>query len=99
MQTADSLEKSLMLGKIEDSRRRGHQGWPSDHPTPIPKKGSTKRCANHQTIALISHATKAMLKILHARLQHYENQELLDVQAGFREEEQPEIKLPTFTGS
>ena len=40
-----------------------------------------------------------MLKILHARLQHYENQELLDVQAGFREEEQPEIKLPTFTGS
>ena len=40
-----------------------------------------------------------MLKILHARLQHYENQELLDVQAGFREEKQPEIKLPAFTGS
>ena len=37
-----------------------------------------------------------MLKILHARLQHYGNQELLDVQAGFREEEQPEIKLPTI---
>ena len=51
---------------------------------PIPKKGSTKECANHQTIALISHASKVMLKILHARLQHYANQELPDVQAGFR---------------
>ena len=51
---------------------------------PIPKKGSTKECANHQTIALISYASKVMLKILHARLQHYVNQELPDVQAGFR---------------
>ena len=49
---------------------------------PIPKKGSTKECVNHQTIALISHASKVMLKILHARLQHYANQEL--VQVGFR---------------
>ena len=48
---------------------------------PIPKKGSTKECANHQTIALISHASKVMLKILHARLQHYPNP---DVDAGFR---------------
>ena len=46
---------------------------------PIPKKGSTKECANHQTIALISHASKVMLKILHARLRHYTNQELPDV--------------------
>ena len=51
---------------------------------PIPKKGSTKECANHWTIAPISHASKDMLKILHARLQHYVNQELPDVQAGFR---------------
>ena len=50
---------------------------------PIPK-GSTKECANHRTIALISHASKVMLKVLHARLQHYANQELPDVQAGFR---------------
>ena len=50
----------------------------------IPKKGSTKECANHWTVALISHASKIMLKILHARLQHYANQELPDVQAGFR---------------
>ena len=51
---------------------------------PIPKKGSTKECANHWTIALLSHASKVMLKILHARLQHYANQELPDVQAGFK---------------
>ena len=51
---------------------------------PVPKKGSTKVCANHQTVAFISHAGNVMLKILHSRLQHYANQELPDVQAGFR---------------
>ena len=64
------------------------QQWPQDQKrsalTPTPKKGSTKECANHWTVALISHASKVMLKILHAGLQHYANQELLDVQAGFR---------------
>ena len=50
----------------------------------VPKKGSTKECSNHQTIALISHASKIMLKILQARLQHYVNWEFPDVQAGFR---------------
>ena len=49
-----------------------------------PKKGSSKECANHQTVALISHASKFMLKILHSRLQHYVNQEVPDVQAGLR---------------
>ena len=51
---------------------------------PIPKKGSTKECANHQTSEHISHSSKVMLKIFHGRLQHYVNQELPDVQAGFR---------------
>ena len=51
---------------------------------PIPKKGSAKECSNYCTIALISHASKVMLKILQARLQHYVNRELPDVQAGFR---------------
>ena len=51
---------------------------------PIPKKGSTKECANHQTVALISHASNVILKILYARLQHHANQELPNVQAGFR---------------
>src|SRR5574341_1038712 len=48
------------------------------------KKGNAKACSNYRTIALISHASKVMLKILQARLQQYMNRELLDVQAGFR---------------
>ena len=53
---------------------------------PIPKKGNAKECSNYHTVALISHASKVMLKILRARLQQYVNQELpdLEVQAGFR---------------
>ena len=51
---------------------------------PIPKKGNAKECSNYRTIALISHASKVMLKILQARLQQYMNHELPDVQAGFR---------------
>ena len=50
----------------------------------IPKKGTAKECSNYRTIALISHASKVMLKILQARLQQYVNRELPDVQAGFR---------------
>ena len=49
-----------------------------------PKKGNAKKCSNYCTIVLISHASKAMLKILQARLQRYVNYELPDVQAGFR---------------
>ena len=51
---------------------------------PIPEKGNAKECSNYHTIALIAHAKKVMLKILQARLQHYMNCELSDVQAGFR---------------
>ena len=50
---------------------------------PIPKKGNAKECSNYHTIALISHASKVMLKILQARLQQSVNRELPDVQAGF----------------
>ena len=49
-----------------------------------PKKGNAKECSNYSTIALISHASKVMLKILQAKLQQYMNRELSDVQAGFR---------------
>ena len=66
---------------------------------PIPKKGNDKECSNYHTIALISHASKVMLKILQARLQQYMNRELPDVQAGLEKAEEPEIKLPTSTGS
>ena len=51
---------------------------------PIPKKGNAKECLNYRAIALISHASKVMLKILQARLQQYVNRELPDVLAGFR---------------
>ena len=55
--------------------------------------------AQNRTVAFISHTSKVMLKILQARLQQYVNRELPDVQAGFRKAEEPEIKLPTSTGS
>ena len=51
---------------------------------PVPKKGNARECSNYHTIALISHASKVMLKILQVRLQHSMNQELPDVQAEFR---------------
>ena len=64
------------------------QQWPQDWKRSIfisiPKKGGAKECSNYCTIALISHASKVMLRILQARLQQYMNQELSDVQAGFR---------------
>ena len=60
------------------------QGWKRSVFTPIPKKGNAKEYSNHCTIALTSHASKLMLKILQARLQQYVNHELPDVQAGFR---------------
>ena len=64
------------------------QQWPQDWKRsvfiPTPKKGNTKECSNYHTIALISHASKVMLKILQARLQQYVNRDLPDVQAGFR---------------
>ena len=78
------------------------QQWPQDWKKsvliPIPKKGNAKECSNYHTIALISHTSKVMLKILQARLQQYVDCELPDVQAGFKKEE-PEIKLPTSAGS
>ena len=64
------------------------QQWPQDWKRavfiPIPKEGNAKECSNYRAIALISHASKVMLKILQARLQQYVNRELPDVQAGFR---------------
>ena len=64
------------------------QQWPQDWKRavfiPIPNKGNAKECSNYHTIALISRASKVMLKILRARLQQYVNHELPDVQAGFR---------------
>ena len=60
------------------------QNWKRSVFIPIPKKGNTKECSNYSTITLISHASKIMLKILHARLQQYMNQEFPYVQTEFR---------------
>ena len=60
------------------------QDWKQSVFNPIPKKGNAKECSNYCIIALISHASKVMLKILQARLQQYVNHELPDIQAGFR---------------
>ena len=65
----------------------------------ISKKGNAKECSNHNTIVLISHASKVMIKILQARLQQYVNHELLDVQAGFRKGRGARGQIQTSTGS
>ena len=69
-------------------QNRKTQQWPRDWKRsvfiPIPKKGNAKECSNYSTTALISHASKVMLKILQVRLQQHVNHELPDVQAGFR---------------
>ena len=79
------------------------QQWPQDWKRSvsilIPKKGNPKECSKYCTIALISHASKVMLKIFQARLQQYVNLELPDVQAGLEKTEEPEIKLPTSVQS
>ena len=79
------------------------QKWPQDWKRsvfiPIPKKGNAKECSNYRTIALFSHASKVELKILQARLRQYVNHELPDSKLVLEKAEEPEIKLPTFTGS
>ena len=77
------------------------QQWPQDWKMsvfiPIPKKGNAKECSNYCTIALISHASKVMLKILQARLQQYMNFQMFKLV--LEKAEEPEIKLPTPSGS
>ena len=81
------------------------QQWPQDWKRsvfiPIPKKGNAKECSNYCTIALISYASKVMLKILQARLQQYVNQTMnfLMFKLVLEKAEEPEIKLPTSVGS
>ena len=79
------------------------QQWPQDWKRsvfiPIPKKGNAKECSNYRIIALISHASKVMLKILQARLQQYMKRELPDVQAGFRKGREIRFKSPTSVES
>ena len=80
------------------------QQWPQDWKRsvfiPIPKKGNAKECSNYHTIALISHASKVMLKILQARLQQYVNRvNFQTFKLVLEKAEEPKIKLPTSAGS
>ena len=79
------------------------QQWPWDWKMsvliPIPKKGNAKECSNYHTVALISHTSKVMLKILQARLQQYMNHELLVFKLNLEKAEEPEITLLTSVGS
>ena len=76
------------------------QQWPQDCKRsvfiPIPKKGNAKECSNCHTTALISHASKVMLKILQVRLQQYMNRELPDVQVGFRKDRETRDQIATI---
>ena len=77
--------------------------WPQDWKRaifiPVPKKGNAKECSNYCTIALISHASKGMLKILQARLQQYVTVNFLMFKLVLEKAKEPEIKLPTSTVS
>ena len=79
------------------------QQWPQDWKRSVfillPKKGNAKECSNYRTVALISHTSKVMLKILQARLQQYVNCELPDVQAGFRKSIGTRDQMPKSDGS
>ena len=79
------------------------QQWPQDWKgsvfIPIQKKGNAKEYSNYHTVALISHASKVMLKILQARLQQYVNRELPGVQAGFRKGRGTGDQIAISTGS
>ena len=79
------------------------QQWPQDWKMsvfiPIPKTGNAKECSNYHTIALISHASKVMLKILQARFQQYVNRKLQIFKLVLEKAEEPKIKLPTSAGS
>ena len=81
------------FGKLSSGHRTGKRSVF----IPIPKKGNSKECSNYCTIALISHASKVMLKILQARLQQYINFQMFKLD--LEKTEEPEIKLLTFFGS
>ena len=80
----DAVKVLHSIGQQIWKTQQWSQDWKRSVFIPIPKKGKTKECSNYHTIALISHTSKVMLKILQATLQQYMNHELPDVQFGFR---------------
>ena len=84
IQKDDAMKVLYSIQKQIWKTQQWLQDWKRSVFIPIPKKGNAKEFSNYRTIALISHASKVMLKILQARLQQYVNRELPDGQAGFR---------------
>ena len=95
----DAMKVLYSIGQQIWKTQQWPQDWKRSVFIPIPKKGNAKERSNYCTIALISHASKEMLKILQARLQQYVNRELPDVQAGFRKGRRTRDQMPTSTGS
>ena len=97
--------QKMMLWKCwtQYASKFGKQQWPQDWKRSVfiatPKKGNTRECPNYCTIALISHTSKVMLKILQAWLQQYVNCELPDVQPGLRKSRRTRDQIVTFVGS
>ena len=83
--TDDAVEVLHSIRQQIWKTRQWSQDWKRSVFIPIPKKGNANECSNYHTIALISHASKVMLKILQARLQQYMYRELPDIQVGLRE--------------
>ena len=79
-----NMSSNLENSAVATGKVQFRKVWKRSIFVPIPKTGNAKECSNYCTVALISHTTKVMLKILQARLQQYVNCELPDVQAGFR---------------
>ena len=77
----------------------GHRNWKRSVFILVPKKGNSEECSNYHTIALISHTSKIMLKILQARLKQYVKHELEMFKLVLEKAKEPGIKLPTSTGS
>ena len=80
----DAVKLLHSIGQQIWKTQQWPQNWKGSVFITVPKKSNTKECSNYHTIALILHASKVMLKMLQARLQQYVNQEISDVQSGFR---------------
>ena len=87
------MQYASKSGKLSSGHRTGKGQFS------FQSQGNAKECLNYRTIALISHTSKVMLKILQARLQQYVNCELPDVQLGSEKTEEPEVKFPTLVAS
>ena len=95
----DLTVKGIQLWPLLWKTKQWLQDWKRSVFSAVSKKGNAKECSNYCTIALISHSSKVMLKILHARLQQYVNQELPDVQASFKKGRGTRDQIATFTES